>query len=91
MALQISNDALNKLNDQYEGIRDQILSFEAMELPQCVSCGCEDTAIIQVGVIGRTMNIAIATSKIKLVSNANSDHGKYFCNACETFFAGPKD
>ena len=85
MTLSVSNETLNKLDDQYEGIRDQILRFEAMELPQCVTCGSEDTALTQVGTIGRTINIAMATYRVKLRANGKGE-GRYFCNACDSFF-----
>ena len=85
MALQISNEALDKLDGQYEGIRDQILSFEAMELPRCTKCRSEDTAITQAGVIGRTINTAMATSKVKLLANGKGE-GRYFCYARDSFF-----
>jgi hypothetical protein len=86
MSLRISDTELNRLNDQYDGIRDQILHFESMDIPACSCCGSDDTAATQVGVIGRTMNIALATSKVKLIGNRTSSEGRHFCNACESFF-----
>ena len=86
MSLQISNEALAKLNQQYDGIHDQIFEFEAMTLPVCSKCGTDNTAVTQVGVIGRTMNIALATSKVKIVANGESREGQHYCNSCEVFF-----
>ena len=85
MSLLISREELDRLNDKYDGIRDQVLGFESAEIPACESCGSDDTARTQVGVIGRTINISMATSKVKLVPNAD-DQGRYYCNACQSFF-----
>jgi len=54
-------------------------------LPQCPRCGSKDTADVQCGIIGRTINIAAATTRFKLIPNGPAP-GKYFCNACDEFF-----
>lgn len=56
------------------------------DLPPCPDCGSEDTASVQIGVIQRTMNIAAATTKFKLIPNGPKP-GPYFCNACDRFFS----
>jgi hypothetical protein len=45
----------------------------------------DDTASVGCGVIGRTMNIAGATTKFKLVANGPA-LGKYFCHIGNRFF-----
>jgi hypothetical protein len=45
----------------------------------------DNTASVQVGVIGRTITMAAATSKFKLVANGPKP-GTYFCQACRGFF-----
>lgn len=82
-----TEDELTQLESQYPGITEQIWRFEQMDLPACPECESADTASVQVGVIGRTINIGAATTKIHLMMNAN-DAGIYFCNVCRKQF-GP--
>ena len=83
--LKIANKELDRLEKQYRGIARQIRQFENAVLPQCPRCGSKDTADVQCGIIGRTINIAAATTKFKLIPNGPAP-GKYFCNACNEFF-----
>ncbi len=83
--MKLKSDTLDELELQYPGIRQQILHFDRTSLPSCPLCGSTDTANVQVGVIGRTINIAGATTKFKLIPNGPAP-GKYFCNTCDTFF-----
>ncbi len=72
--------------DRYPGITEQLHSFEEAELPSCPHCGSGNTASVQVGIIGRTINLAASTKKFKLVPNVVDRLGKYFCNDCKKFF-----
>ena len=83
--LKIANKELVRLEKQYPGIANQIQQFENAVLPQCPRCGSKDTADVQCGIIGRTINIAAATTRFKLIPNGPAP-GKYFCNACDEFF-----
>lgn len=82
--LKVNQQDLDRMESQYQGIVEQIHRFEQATLPSCPKCDAADTADVQVGVIGRTMGIASATTKFKLVPNDRP--GKYFCNVCEEFF-----
>ena len=75
----------DELENQYPGIRASINQFKNDSLPACTHCGSENTAVVQIGIIGRTIHIAGATSKVKLIINGPRP-GKYFCNACKNFF-----
>ena len=86
--LTVSEESIMNMDASYPGIAEQVHRFEAMEIPSCDKCGSGDTAIIQVGLVGRTMYLAMATTKFKLLPNYNG-HGIYFCNSCKTQF-GPK-
>ena len=80
-------EELQKLEMDYAGIIENIMRFENQLLPACPSCGSDHTAVIQFGVIGRTILIAGATTKIKLLPNkAPDDPSKFFCNQCERYF-----
>lgn len=74
------------LEERYPGITEDIRYFENAVLPPCPHCGSEDTASVQVGIIGRTININAATRKFFLVPNMSDKKGKYLCRQCGKFF-----
>ena len=74
------------LEERYPGITEQIRRFENAELPPCPHCGSSDTASVQVGIIGRTLNIAASTRKFRLVANMSNKGGNYVCNKCGKSF-----
>jgi hypothetical protein len=83
--LKIDENDLNWLEKHYPGIGETIRFFEEAALPACSRCASGDPASVQCGVIGRTISIAAATTRFKLVANAPAP-GKYFCNTCNSFF-----
>ena len=83
--LKINKESLDHIEMQYPGIGKTILYFERATLPVCSRCESENTADVQCGIIGRTINIAAATTKFKLIPNAPKP-AEYFCNACDKFF-----
>ena len=87
--LKKSQDELDRLEDQYAGIVEHIRRIEDSSLPSCPDCSSNDTAEVGVGVIGRTIAIAAATTKFKLVPN--NPLAAFFCNACQCFFDHPQD
>ena len=87
--IKLTEDQIRKMEEQRPGITEQIWRFENMDLPACPLCGSTDTASVQVGVIGRTIYIGSATTKIHLMLNGN-DEGIYFCNACRKQFGPSK-
>jgi hypothetical protein len=74
------------LEDNYPDITEQIRRFAEAELPSCPHCGSENTASVQVGMIGRAVTIAASTPKVKLVPSAKDKLGLYFCNECGKYF-----
>lgn len=84
--LKVDQATLDKMESQHEGILGNIMLFENAQLPTCALCGSSNTANVQVGIIGRTIYISAATTKMKLVPNTKDKLGKYFCNDCEKFF-----
>lgn len=83
--LRIDEGRLEQFEIAYPGIWEMILRLENSVLPSCHYCRGNDTAIVQCGIIGRTIHIAGATSKFKLITNGPRP-GKYFCNQCGKFF-----
>lgn len=84
--LKIDKKTLNHMERQHPGIGKTILYFEEAKLPVCSRCGSTDTASVGCGVIGRTIYLASATTKFKLIPNGPRP-GEYFCNACDEYFS----
>jgi hypothetical protein len=83
--LKLDTKQLDQLDKDHPGIRETILQFEAAQLPACPHCDSRDTAKVQCGIVGRTINIAAATTKLKLIANGPTP-AEYFCNSCDEFF-----
>ncbi len=83
--LTVPVEVLDSLDQTYPGIKKQILAFDAADLPPCESCGSPDTADIQCGLVGRSINISGCTTKVKLLPNGPGA-GYFWCNGCESFF-----
>ncbi len=83
--LKIDKETLNDMEKEHPGIGETILRFDEATLPVCFRCGSENTADVQVGIIGCTIYIAAATTKFVLIPNGPKP-GKYFCNTCNEFF-----
>lgn len=83
--LKVDEQTLEHMEEGYPGIRETILRFDEAVLPTCSHCGSENTAEVQSGIIGRTINIAAATTKVKMVP-IGTRRSEYYCNACKEFF-----
>ena len=87
--LKVDENTLAEMERQHTGLVKTIMQFENAELPVCPHCGSDNTAEVQVGIIGRTIYLVSATTKAKLVPNVMNKLGEYFCNACQQFFDPP--
>jgi len=87
--IKVDQKTLDHMERLFPGILDNISQFEDAKLPACPRCGSGDTADVQCGVIGRTIHIAAATTKFKLIPNPPKP-GEYFCNGCKRFFTPKK-
>lgn len=83
--LLIDSSDLERLERQYPGIAASVRYSEEALLPPCCDCGGTDTARVAVGLVGRTIAIAAATTRFILVTNEPIP-GRYFCNRCGAFF-----
>lgn len=83
--LKVDQKTLDHMEKQYPGIRETIRLREEAVLPVCSRCGSANTADVGCGVIGRTIYLAGATTKFKLIPNLPKP-GEYFCNECDDFF-----
>jgi hypothetical protein len=80
--------------ESYLGLDETVRNYEEKELPQCTLCKSDDTAIVIVGLGGRSISLTARTSKVKLVPNRQMpgrDIHDFFCNACKTFFDAAMD
>ena len=76
---------LEKLERDYPGITSSIMHFDEAELPLCARCGSDETASVQIGIIGRTIAIAGMTKKFHLIANGPRP-GTYYCRKCKKYF-----
>lgn len=82
--IKVSPETILRMESQHPGITEQIEDFELMALPTCPKCCSQDTAAVNVGIIGRTINLAAATTKFHLRANGKPDD--FYCNACKRYF-----
>lgn len=87
--LKQSFEVLISLENTYPGIVDDVLRFENADLPNCSHCGSSNTADVQIGIIGRTINICSCTTKFRLIPNGPKP-GRFFCNLCGKYFTPKK-
>lgn len=83
--VKINDEWIRQAEIAYPGFKRTLSRYEAMRLPLCPVCQSTNTATVTMGIIGRSISIAAATTKVKLVTNPPA-HGHLYCNDCETFF-----
>jgi hypothetical protein len=86
MTLRIKPDEFGALERQYPGILGSIFAFESNSLPDCPHCSSDNTALVQAGVIGRTIHIAAATTKMHLTPNGAPSGERHYCKSCCCYF-----
>ena len=85
--LKVDQEWIRRVEKQYPGIRANIDGFESADLPSCPKCGSANTAAVSVGIIGRRIHVAAATTKTRLLPNGHP--ADFYCNDCEHYFDGP--
>jgi hypothetical protein len=80
--LKVSAAVIEQFEKQCPGIAARIEGFERAVYPACAHCGSGDTAIVLGGIVGYTMNLAAATTRVKLCPGKA---GEIFCNVCGKF------
>jgi len=85
--LKVDQEWIDRVDAQRPGFREMVESWDAMELPSCTSCGSADTAKVSAGLVGRSIHLAGATTKIRLLPNGHP--ADYYCNQCKQYFNGP--
>jgi predicted RNA-binding Zn-ribbon protein involved in translation (DUF1610 family) len=82
--LKVDEAWIQAAEARYPGFRATLAHYETQARPSCPTCGSAETASVSTGIIGRTMALAAATTKIKLVPN--SQPANFYCGACDKFF-----
>ena len=83
--LKADKNFLEWMENKYPGIGESIHASEEITLPVCALCGSENTASVGCGIVGRSIYLAAATTKFKLIANGPAP-GEYYCNTCNKFF-----
>jgi hypothetical protein len=83
--LNITSRELARIESQYPGIGETIRRCEEAVLPGCPHCGSADAAALGRGIIGRTIALAAATTKFRLIGDGPLP-GEHRCNRCHGFF-----
>ena len=86
MALKVTQAWLDKVELRYPGFRESVDRYEARETPKCPTCGSDLTGVVASGIVGYSISLAAATTKLMLLPNREDHKGKYFCHGCRTFF-----
>ncbi len=82
--LKIANESIERAEEIHPGFREMVDRYEALELPPCPGCDSADTARVSSGIVSRSIHLAAASSRFKLVPGI--PEGRYWCNACECYF-----
>jgi hypothetical protein len=82
--LKVDDEWIVRAEQQYRGFRKTVDYYEALTLPPCPRCGSADTAKVSSGLVGLSIHVAAATSKIKLLPNGHP--ADFHCAACDQFF-----
>jgi hypothetical protein len=82
--LTASDEWIRKAEAMYPGFRKTLDYYEALALPPCPRCGSTHTAKVSSGLVGRSISLAAATTKMKLVPNGHP--ADFHCGGCEQFF-----
>lgn len=85
---KVDEEWLRQVEERYPGNRRSIDYYEGLDLPPCPVCGSDNTAAVSAGVIGRSIHLCAATTKIRLLPNMVPED--YYCWACELYFGGPE-
>ena len=83
--LKIDYKELERLDRYYLGLKDQVIHLEGKDMPAYPHCGSRCTALVGVGVVGRSLQMAVSTTRFRLWANGPRQ-GKFACASCRCFF-----
>jgi DNA-directed RNA polymerase subunit RPC12/RpoP len=82
--LRVSRTWIDAVDEEYTGFSESVERWEASQLPRCPHCGSDETAKVSAGLVGRSIRLAAATTKIRLLANGHP--ADYYCNRCKSYF-----
>lgn len=82
--LKVDEAWLRAAEERYPGFRATLDHYETQALPPCPVCGSAETAKTSTGLVGRSIALAAATTRMKLIPNGHS--AGFHCSACDKFF-----
>ncbi len=88
MMLKVNTQVLRSMELKFPGIGSSITQMEAAIIPPCPNCGSGQTARVYLGSNERSRLVAMATTKVCLITH-NPSPGNYFCNECAEYFDAP--
>jgi hypothetical protein len=80
-----TEELLTESELRYPGLRQQFADLKAMAEIPCVHCDSADTAMLVVGVTGRTMSLADLSAGVKLIAH-REEPGERWCRTCTRAF-----
>lgn len=83
--VKMNEEWIRQAEIAYPGFRKTLNRYESMTLPACPACQSTNTATVATGIVGRSISLAAATTRVKLLRNPFGDE-QFYCNDCETFF-----
>jgi hypothetical protein len=85
--IRVDEEWLERVETLHPGIGRSIAYYEGLDVPPCPKCASADTASVSAGIVGRSIHVACATSKMRLVPNGHP--ADYYCNSCGRYFDAP--
>lgn len=83
--VRISTHELEQLENRHPGFRGHLAGIEQEVIPACPRCASADTAKVHFGVTQRAIDLASATTKMRLLPNPPGP-GRYYCHGCSQYF-----
>jgi hypothetical protein len=82
--LTVTEEWIREAEAMYPGFRKTLAHYEALDLPPCPTCRSTNTAKVSTGLVGFSITLAAATTKMKLIPNGHP--ADFHCGACDQFF-----
>jgi len=83
--VKVDREWLQHAEESHPGIIEIVDRLETAQYPACPKCGSSHrTAKVSAGLVGMSIHVAAASSRIKLLSNGHP--ADFYCNECDTYF-----
>jgi hypothetical protein len=79
--LKVNEEWIRESERKYPGFTMTLDYYESLDLPPCRRCGAGAAAKVSTGLVGRSIALAAATTKVKLLPNGHPVD--FYCWACD--------